>query len=182
MRTLMSLFAAAALSTSAMAAEAAGFTLMNIDNEKVSLADFEDQVVLMSFWATWCGPCKEEMPHLQELYTKHKDEGFTVLSVSTDDARSASRVKPFIKKNRYDFPVLLDRESKVISQYNPSKTLPYTVIIDKKGEVVQTMAGFNPGDDKRIAELVEGLLKGEEAPTETPAAETPPVEKAEKTE
>lgn len=167
MRTLMSIFTALALSTSAMAAEASGFTLMSIENQKVSLSDYEDQVVLMSFWATWCGPCKEEMPHLQELYTKHKAEGFTVLSVSTDDARSASRVKPFIKKNQYDFPVLLDRESKVISQYNPAKTLPYTVIINK-GEVVETMAGFNPGDDKKIAALIEGLLKGDKP---APAAE-----------
>lgn len=160
MRTLLSVFAALALSTSAFAAEASGFTLPSIDNQKVSLADFEDQVVLMSFWATWCGPCKEEMPHLDKLYKENKDKGFTVLSISTDDARSASRVKPFIRKNQYTFPVLLDRESKVISQYNPAKTLPYTVIIDK-GEIVHTMSGFNPGDDEKVEALVLGLLQGE---------------------
>ncbi|MCB9671777.1 MAG: TlpA family protein disulfide reductase [Alphaproteobacteria bacterium] len=169
MRTLMSLFAAVALSTSAMAAEASGFTLTDIDNKKVSLADFQDQVVVMSFWATWCGPCKEEMPHLEKLYKENREKGFTVLSISTDDARSASRVKPFIKKNQYTFPVLLDRESKVISQYNPAKTLPYTVVIDR-GEIVQTMSGFNPGDDEKVAALVLDLLaKKGAAPADAPA-------------
>ncbi len=179
MRTLMSVFFALALSTTALASEATGFTLTSIDNQKVSLSDFADQVVVMSFWATWCGPCKEEMPHLQKLYEAHKDEGFTVLSISTDDARSASRVKPFIRKNRYTFPVLLDRESKVISQYNPAKTLPYTVVIDR-GEVVQTMSGFNPGDDEKLAELVEELLAKKRTEASAAPADAPPTTDAEK--
>jgi peroxiredoxin len=164
--------------SSAWAAEAKNFTLMSIDNQQVSLADHADKVVLMSFWATWCGPCKEEMPHLQKLYDAHKDAGFVVLSISTDDARSASRVKPWIMSNQYTFPVLLDKESKVIAQYNPSKTLPFTVVVHK-GQVVKTHSGYNPGDEKLLAEFVEGLL-APGAPAGTtdgpPAAPVPPVE------
>ena len=167
MRTLMSLFLAATLSSSALAAEAKDFTLPSIENQKVSLSQFGDEVVLLSFWATWCGPCKEEMPHLQKIYDAHHEQGFTVISISTDDARSASRVKPFIKKNKYSFPVLLDKESKVIQQYNPSKTLPYTVIIHK-GEVIETHSGYNPGDEEYLEEVVAKLLSGASAEKEAP--------------
>lgn len=166
MRTLVSLVAAMMISASAMAAEASPFSLRDINGEKVSLSDYKGKVVLMSFWATWCGPCKEEMPHLQKLYTAKKDEGFVVLSISTDDARSASKVKPWIKKNQYDFPVLLDKESSVIAQYNPSKTLPYTVVVDQKGEIAKVHAGYNPGDEKELEELVLSLLDGAKAPAE----------------
>ena len=109
------------------------------------------------------GPCKEEMPHLQKMYTEKKNDGFVVLSISTDDARSASRVKPYIKKMGYDFQVLLDKESKVIGTYNPAKTLPYTVVIDRSGDIAHVASGYNPGDEEKLAHLVDGLLKGEEA-------------------
>ena len=164
-RILTSVFFAAALFLSpAHAAPAKDFTLTDIDNNKVSLATYADQVVVMSFWATWCGPCKEEMPHLQKMYEAKKDQGFTVLSISTDDARSASRVKPFIKKMAYSFPVLLDRESQVISEYNPAKTLPFTVVI-ARGEVVKTISGFNPGDEEALAVLVDELIAKKPAAT-----------------
>jgi peroxiredoxin len=147
------------MSVSAHAGDkAADFTLRDIDGKSVSLSGHADKVVVMSFWATWCGPCKEEMPHLQKMYTEKKDEGFVVLSISTDDARSASRVKPFIKKNGYTFPVLLDRDSSVIGTWNPSKTLPYTVVLDRKHEVAKQSAGYNPGDEKELETLVTELL------------------------
>ncbi len=165
MRSLLKLLSSALIVvglsvSSAFGAEATDFTLPDINGKKVSLSDFQDQVVVMSFWATWCGPCKEEMPHLEKMYKEKASEGFTVLSISTDDARSASRVKPFIKKNQYTFPVLLDKESKVITQYNPNKTLPFTVVISK-GEIIKSHQGFNPGDEEELAELVSKLLAGE---------------------
>lgn len=148
----------------ASAQEATAFTLRDINNEQVSLADFEGQVVLLSFWSTWCGPCKEEMPHLQTLYDQLRDpdedgtQDFVVLSISSDDARTASRVKPFIKKNHYSFPVLLDRQSEVTSVYNPSATLPYTVIIGRDGQVAHTHSGYNPGDEAEVEQHVRELL------------------------
>lgn len=146
-------------SLSAHAGDAAGdFSLRDINGKEVSLAQYKGQVVVMSFWATWCGPCKEEMPHLEAMYRAHKDEGLTVLSISIDDARSASRVKPYIKKMGYSFPVLLDRESKVIGSYNPPKTVPYTVVIDRNFEVAQKTAGYNPGDEETLETFVKSLL------------------------
>jgi len=139
---------------------ASDFTLLDIDGKSVSLSDLKGNVVIMSFWATWCGPCKEEMPHLQKMHGELKDKGFTVLSIATDDARSAGRVKPYIKKNGYSFPVLLDRDSTVIGTYNPPKTLPYTVVVDASGEVVKRHSGYNPGDEDELRKLVEELLAG----------------------
>lgn len=166
----------ALLPGSAWAEKAADFTLRDIDGNSVTLSELRGKVVILSFWATWCGPCKEEMPHLQKMLTERREKGLEVLSTSIDDARSASRVKPFIKKNGYDFTVLLDRDSTVIGTYNPSKTLPYTVVIDQSGEVVKRHSGYNPGDEVELAEFIDGLLAGE-APVEAPAP--PPTEPAE---
>lgn len=139
------------LSGSARAGETASdFTLRDVNGAEQTLSSLKGSVVVLSFWATWCGPCKEEMPHLQAMYKEMKDQGLVVLSISTDDARSASRVKPFVMKMGYTFPVLLDRESTVIGAYNPSKTLPYTVVVDRKGEVVRKTSGYNPGDETEL--------------------------------
>lgn len=159
-RTLSAAFVALALfAPSAFAADkATNFTLRDINGQSVTLSGLEGKVVVLSFWATWCGPCKEEMPHLQKMYEEKKDAGLVVLSISTDDARSASRVKPYIVKNGYTFPVLLDRDATVIGTYNPAKTLPFTVVIDKAGQVVKVSSGYNPGDEKALADLVATLL------------------------
>lgn len=154
---------------------ATDFTLRDIENRAVSLADYRGSVVLMNFWATWCGPCMQEMPHLQTMYDDLKDQGFVVLSVSTDDARDASKVKPLVKAKRLTFPVVLDKETTVVSQYNPAKTLPYTVLIDRQGKVAKVHQGYNPGDEKAMRAEVEALLAASPAPAgpASPGA-TPP--------
>jgi peroxiredoxin len=139
---------------------AADFTLRDINGAEMKLSSLKGKVVVLSFWATWCGPCKEEMPHLQAMYKELESQGLVVLSISTDDARSASRVKPFIMKMGYTFPVLLDRESTVISAYNPSKTLPYTVVVDRAGNVARRTSGYNPGDETELKTFLTGLLTG----------------------
>lgn len=149
----------------ALAAETAtDFTLRDINGKEMTLSQLKGKVVVMSFWATWCGPCKEEMPHLQAMFKELEAQGLVVLSISTDDARSASRVKPFIMKMGYTFPVLLDRESTVISSYNPSKTLPYTVVVDREGNVVRRTSGYNPGDENELKTFLTSTLSA------TPAA------------
>lgn len=163
-------------------ATAADFTLRSIEGESVSLSDHVGKVVIVSFWATWCGPCKEEMPHLQRLYTTYQGQGLEVISISTDDARMAAQVKPYIKKNGYSFTVLLDKDASVISSYNPSKTLPFTVVVDRDGKVAKVHAGFNPGDELKLESLVTELLgrnaKSAAVPADSPAKT--PIESATK--
>jgi peroxiredoxin len=147
------------LSASAWAAEAKDFKLRDINGQEVTLSQYKGSVVVLSFWATWCGPCKVEMPHLDKMYGELKDQGFVVLSVSSDDARTTSQVKPFIKKSGYSFPVLLDTQSTVTGTYNPTKTLPYTVIIGRDGQVAKEHSGYNPGDEVALRAEIEELLK-----------------------
>jgi peroxiredoxin len=98
------------------------------------------------------------MPHMQEMFGRLSQQGLVVLSISTDDARSASKVKPYVKKMGYTFPVLLDRDSTVIGAYNPSKTLPYTVVIDRTQQVVHRVSGYNPGDEVALNTFVTNLV------------------------
>ena len=144
----------------------ADFTLRDLGNKEVSLSDYKGKVVLVNFWATWCGPCKVEMPHLDKMDAEFESRGFEVLSISTDDARAASMVKPFIKKNGYQFTVLLDKTTAVVSKYNPAKTLPYTAIIDRDGRIAHVHMGYNPGDEKKMREEILALLGPEDAAVE----------------
>lgn len=137
---------------------AQNFTLRDMNGAEVALSSYQGKVVVMSFWATWCGPCKEEMPHLFKMHQELGERGLVVLSISTDDARSVSKVKPFVQKMGYTFPVLLDKESTVISSYNPAKTLPYTVIVGRDGQIVRRTSGYTPGDENELRTFLEAQL------------------------
>lgn len=134
------------------------FSLRDINGKAVSLSDYKGKVVLVNFWATWCGPCKLEMPHLDKMDREFQDKGFEVVSISTDDARAASKVKPLIKRGGYGFTVLLDKDTAVVSKYNPAKTLPYNVLIDRSGGIHKVFQGYNPGDEVELRKEVEALL------------------------
>lgn len=145
------------------------FTLRDINKKKVTLSDYKGRVVLINFWATWCQPCQAEMPHLQAIYDEFKDQGFEVLSISIDEARDASKVKPLIKRGKYTFPVLLDKRTKVIPLYNPDQSLPYNALVDKEGKMVWTKLSYAPGEEKLLREKVMEVL----GITEETAAEKP---------
>ena len=127
-------------------------------DRSVKLSELKGRVVVLSFWATWCAPCKEEMPHLNKFYMEHKDDGLTILSVSIDDARNLSKVKPYIKSKGYSFPVVNDKDSSVISHYNTAKVVPYTVVIGRDGKVAAQHSGYNPGDEEKLLEELKTLL------------------------
>ncbi|MCB9746352.1 MAG: TlpA family protein disulfide reductase [Alphaproteobacteria bacterium] len=141
----------------------ADFSLLDIDNKNVSLSQFENSVVMLSFWATWCGPCQVEMPHLQKIYDAYKDQGFVLLAVSADDARSKSRVKPLIKSKGYTFPVLLDTQTTLTKRVNPTKTLPYTVLLDHEHKVTWKHQGYTPGDETETEAKVKAAVEARKA-------------------
>jgi peroxiredoxin len=164
LRTLLFCFGVLGIGLHSPDAEAIGetapaFSLRDIDGKQVSLSDFKGKVVLVNFWATWCQPCQVEMPHLQKMHTEFADQGFVVLSISIDEARGASMVKPLIKRHGYTFPVLLDKDTSVVSLYNPSKTLPYTAVLDRQHKIQGVHQGYNPGDEVGLRAEVEALLK-----------------------
>ena len=142
----------------ATGAPAADFTLRDVEGRSVRLSDYRGQVVMLDFWATWCQPCEAEIPHLQELYSKYKAQGFVVLGVSMDGPETIANVGPFARRYGLEFPVLLDEETRVTGIYNPKRSAPLSVLIDRNGRLAQTRTGYNVGDEKLIEADVQRLL------------------------
>jgi len=160
-RTLL-VGAVIALGLPAAAGErATDFTLRDVDGKQVKLSEYKGKVVLLSFWATWCGPCKVEMKHLDEFQRDLRGDGFEVLSISSDDARTASQAKRYVKQKGFSFTALLDTDATVTGTYNPNKTLPYGVLIGRDQTIAKVYSGYNPGDEVRLlADIKDQLGKG----------------------
>ncbi|MBZ0263837.1 TlpA family protein disulfide reductase [bacterium] len=145
---------------------APSFTLENTDGKRVNLQDYLAKgPVLLDFWATWCAPCKQAMPHLNKLHESYNDKGFTVLAISVDNTRSVSKVKPFVKSQRYSFPVLLDTDQEVLKRYR-GNNVPHTVLISTEGKIQKVWIGYHPGEEKEIEAEVLTLLKSANADEE----------------
>jgi len=110
----------------------ADFTLVNLKGKKVTLSDLRGKIVLVNFWATWCPPCRKEMPDLQALYDKYKDQGFVVLSISDEEG---AKVTPFIKERQISYPVMLDPGRKVHALYQV-EGIPKSFVYDRDGKMV----------------------------------------------
>lgn len=135
------------------------FKLESVDGDYISLKDeLGDGPVLLSFWATWCKPCIEEMTRYKKLYEDYKDKDFKILAVSIDNERTVAKVKPFARAKNYPFPVLLDTNSEVARKYY-AQNIPYSVLIDKKGNIVYTHLGYMKGDEIKMKNKLDELLK-----------------------
>jgi cytochrome c biogenesis protein CcmG/thiol:disulfide interchange protein DsbE len=125
--------------------KAPNFRLQDLKGKQSELRHFKGKVVFLNFWATWCGPCKEEMPSIEALYNQFKERDFVFLSVSVD-YEGVKPVKEFIEKQRYTFPVLIDSQCETLDLFDV-KGIPTTFLIDKKGIIVGKAIG--PKDWKR---------------------------------
>jgi peroxiredoxin len=135
------------------------FTLNDVDGQAHSLSDYLGKnVILISFWATWCEPCKKEMGQLQQLYDAHKDQGLMILSISMDEPETQGDARPFVKQRGFMFPVLLDAESLVTNQLNPRRAAPFSLIIGRDQKIAWDHEGYVPGDEKKIDEAVRKAL------------------------
>jgi peroxiredoxin len=143
------------------AAELPDFTLDTIDGERFRLSDHVGkEVIVLSFWATWCMPCLAELPHLEELYQAEKAQGLVVVAVSMDEPTSVSEVGPTARRLGLTMPVVLDTEQRAVRLYNRARSAPFTVIIDRGGRIVSSSAGYAPGDEEALATQVRALLGG----------------------
>jgi len=136
---------------------AADFTVPGLTGQSLRLGDFKGKVVFLNFWATWCPPCKEEMPSMERLYGRYRDKGFTILAVSIDSGGPAP-VAAFAKKLGLTFPIGLDPELRVANQY-AMRGLPATFLIDRKGTIAAVAIGPRDWDGKAAHAVIEALLK-----------------------
>ncbi len=152
--------AGAALVAAASAAVPSGtapdFTLRTAEGRNLRLQEQRGQVVMVNFWATWCGPCRQEMPHLNRLYEKYRSSGFVLLGVNVDDdpAKAAGTAAQL----GVSFPVLFDAEKKVSRQYQLA-TMPSTLLIDRDGRVRHFHRGYREGFEATYEQQIRGLLK-----------------------
>jgi peroxiredoxin len=167
---------AAVPSAGAMATD---FTTRDVDGNTFRLSDnLGKKVILIDFWATWCQPCTAEFPHLQKMYDEQKAKGFVIVAVSMDGSDSIAEVPSFAHRNNVTFPVVLDEDSHIASIYNPRKSAPLSVLIDRQGHISTVREGYNPGDEELIyadvKKLVDAVATAPAPVAPTVAPTTPP--------
>src|SRR5260370_2086446 len=122
---------------------APAFTLSTLAGQASGLSAYKGQVVMVNFWATWCGPCQQEMPLLDQMYKKYKPAGFTLIGVNVD--REAPAVKELMARKPVSFPVLLDPANQVSKAYHV-REMPTSVFIDRNGDIRSLHRGYQPAD------------------------------------
>ena len=133
------------------------FTLSDLSGNKITLSSFEGKPVLLNFWATWCGYCRRERPHLNALHNLYKDKGLIVLSVSTD--RSVDKVRSYLKSIPADFTVLSDADGRTASKYG-IRGYPSSFLIDRNGLVKRAFAGYRDWTDASSKKMIDALIMG----------------------
>ncbi len=132
----------------------------DLEGKSVRLSNYLGKnVILLNFWATWCEPCKAEMPHLRRLYEDHKGKGFVLVGISMDGPETIQGVRDVVKNYSLAYPIWLDEDSSISSVYNPRKSPPLSVLIDRAGKVIKVHEGYNPGDEDVLRTEVEAALK-----------------------
>ncbi|MEZ5540698.1 MAG: TlpA disulfide reductase family protein [Pseudomonadota bacterium] len=148
------------LSASALAgieqSPAPDFTLKSAGGDNLRLSELRGEVVMINFWASWCGPCRQEMPIPSELHDKYKAMGFTVLGVNVEENSTAA--KKMLQEMPVSFPVLFDNDSTVSKQYDVV-AMPSTVLVDRDGKVRYLHKGYKPGLENTYVEQVRSLIK-----------------------
>ena len=132
------------------------FTLESRSGENLRLEDHRGEVVMLNFWASWCGPCRQEMPLMDELYSQYKDLGFTILAVNVDGNRDEAL--RFLDKVPVNYPILYDPESSVSELYEV-QAMPTTVMIDRNGNARYLHYGYQPGYEDEYEQQIRELVR-----------------------
>lgn len=136
--------------------KAANFTLKSRTGKNIKLSELRGQVVMLNFWASWCGPCRKEMPLLEKIHKKYKRLGFTLLGVNVEqDSKAAKR---YLKNVKVSFPILFDNTNKTSKLYNVS-AMPTTILIDRNGNKRFLHKGYKPGYENDYKKQIKKLLR-----------------------
>lgn len=153
----LSMVAAGSLASSGLTGRPApDFALKSSTGENLRLSEYRGDVVMINFWATWCGPCRQEMPLLDELYSRYQRVGFNLLGVNIDD--DSNRAMDMIRELGVNFPVLFDARKEVSRMYDVD-AMPVTVLVDREGNVRYVHQGYKPGYEQMYLDQVRALLR-----------------------
>jgi len=148
------------VSAMAAAAPASGpapeFQLEARDGTQMSLADLKGQVVMVNFWATWCGPCRQEMPHLEALYQRYNSLGFTLLGVNVENDPKGAEA--WLAETPVSFPILFDSANRVTKLYDVV-AMPSTVLVDRSGNIRYLHHGYKPGYENEYQNQIRELIR-----------------------
>jgi peroxiredoxin len=159
LRFISSLAACAFLASTATAelsGQAPNFSLKSRSGDTVALADLKGDVVMINFWATWCGPCRKEMPHLDALHRRYKDLGFTLLGLNVEDNEKGAL--KFLQETPVSFEILFDPANRVSALYDVV-AMPTTIMVDRNGNVRHVHHGYQAGYENEYQTQIRALLR-----------------------
>lgn len=133
------------------------FSLSTPNGETFTLSELRGQAVLVNLWATWCPPCRAEMPDMQKLYDEYKDQGFMVLAVNMTYQDNPAAIVPFVQENGLNFPILIEETGKVAEQYE-LRSLPSSFFIDRNGIIQEVVIG-GPMSEALLRTRIESILQ-----------------------
>jgi peroxiredoxin len=136
--------------------------LEDTDGRTHFLSDYigRKKTVVVTFWATWCIPCKDELPVLQEIYKREEENGLQVVAISMDGPETLARVGPFVRQMGLTFPVLLDTDSRAVALYNPKRAAPMLHIFDAEGRIVYSHTTFRRSQARALKRKIRAVLRG----------------------
>lgn len=140
-----------------MKGEAPNFTLKSLRGDNIKLSEHRGEVIMLSFWATWCDKCKQNFPVLNNIYLKYRDKGFTLLSINTEDEDDLKKVRKWLKGRKVAYPILLDTTHAVSDKYEVSD-MPSTYILDRDGHLRFVHNGFEEGYEDEVLKQVRELM------------------------
>ena len=141
--------------------QAPQLSLHDLDNSLRKLDDFRGKVVAVNFWATWCPPCREELPSMQRAYASYREQGFVILGVNVGETWDT--VAPFLEDFALTYPILLDTDSSAMAGWN-IMGLPTTYILDREGRITHRITGGRDWDDPAFRHDLELIINGDELP------------------
>ena len=154
---LLGTIAAASIAASNMEGQPApDFALKSATGENLRLSEYRGDIVMINFWATWCGPCRQEMPLLDELYGRYQRVGFRLLGVNIDD--DAGRAMQMVDELGVGFPVLFDSRKEVSKLYDV-EAMPVTLLLDREGTIRHVHHGYKPGYEQIYLDQIRALLR-----------------------
>ena len=154
---ILVIFTVSTLAASSLQGQVApDFVLRSATGENLRLSEYRGDVVLINFWATWCGPCRQEMPLLDDLYGRYQRVGFNLLGVNIDE--DSRRAMQMVQELGVNFPVLFD-EHKEVSKLYEVEAMPVTILVDREGIVRHVHHGYKPGYEEKYLTEIRSLLR-----------------------